>query len=1290
MNRFTVLTVLAALAVSAGATTFTVDWKTGDDVAAAADPTRATPFATITAAVALAADRDVVQVKPGTYDAGVVIEKAVTLEATSADPADTVIDGKGEAICVACNSAGAIVKGFTLCNGFGTGGGFHSYAGTYTDGATIVDCVIRDCAGGTYPAIYGGCAVRCRIVGSVDGAVRYATLVNCLVSKTRSLIGDDGKTINNGTLSGVRAYNCTIVDIPGYALRASVKLYNSVVMLCKTVSAGSDAGIEAFHSVTAAWPSSKSTPDETSVTDANERCFLASAAGDWRPMEGSVLDGRGDASYLAGLQLPEGVDPYVDLAGRPIPKTGVIAAGAFQETVSPETCSGLVVFGNSIGVNDYQPGTTLDLYCRTAKPFEQIRITGYPSAGAEVIGFENPDLVGGMTFPDMDEVTWFMMPPNGVVTTNKMLSTTSIYYVNPETGKDDGTFDGLSPETPWNSFAYAFTKASSKGFVIHAAEGVYTNGYKGISRVRIEINNVRIKGAGKGKSFIYGQKATGKEDEDDGRGADSLRALQCTNSRTACVQGFTLAEGYSLEGTTTDPSYKGGVVYAVDADLQVTDCELGTGYAARGSVAYGGIFKRCVFTGNRAVLGTSVVRAAKTICCLVADNPSTDQMFFEGSVRQATIRGSGAETPVTSTLLPVNVIVANAAQFKCASARGCLTDATDTSGATCTKGDPCFRDAANGDYRLLTVSPGLTCGSFEPDDWKYYSPDLNSRPLVFIDGKLIVGALQNPVAALVTSGSAHCGISPEGVTPVEAGESVTVSGTTGDRPALDLVVDGESIGATSWTYTAPTDVIPTVPITVEAVYQTNLYVNANAPADADETNDGFSPATPKRTFAGVMPLVISGDTVHAAAGTYDSNPVEVADTPNVRARILIDKPNVRIVGDEGAEKTFIVGAPATINPDQYGMGTNSTRCVFVADKTGVRIENLTLTGARTRNNTGESGLEVMGGAVCAQNTDVKIVDCIISNNYATWAAATRSATLIRCKIIGNLATQKRGVSHGSDACGCIVDYNRVKSGDQGLLYDFGIVVGCTFGAHNYASLTATTVASPICVVNKKSSLAINSLFLGQGPMRYKNGTGALLASNCAFASAPDLGEFMETNNACQIVSSDCVDGDFRPVEGSSLVDAGDNSVMETYADQMSCDLDGSPRVSNRTIDIGCYEFDWRPAYSAALGATVSEASAGVKLVDGALELLDGDAVSASYAGPVGKTSRAFAQVLDEGELSVSLDGEPLATVTAADARKEMKFRPAADVSQFDFAFVGEGAATVFPFAGPAGMLLLVR
>ena len=46
MNRFTVLTVLAALAVSAGATTFTVDWKTGDDVAAAADPTRATPFAT--------------------------------------------------------------------------------------------------------------------------------------------------------------------------------------------------------------------------------------------------------------------------------------------------------------------------------------------------------------------------------------------------------------------------------------------------------------------------------------------------------------------------------------------------------------------------------------------------------------------------------------------------------------------------------------------------------------------------------------------------------------------------------------------------------------------------------------------------------------------------------------------------------------------------------------------------------------------------------------------------------------------------------------------------------------------------------------------------------------------------------------------------------------------------------------------------------------------------------------------------------------------------------------------
>ncbi len=191
--RSVVVSILAMLAVSAGATTFTVDWKTGDDVAAAADPTRATPFATITAAVALAADGDVVQVKPGTYDAGVVIGQAITLEATSSDPADTVIDGKGEAICVACNSAGAIVKGFTLCNGFGAGGGFCA-AENFAAGGTLVDSVVTGCSGGGVgTAVRGGRAVRCRITNNVEGAVYGSILVNCVIS---------GTTYPDGTSNG--------------------------------------------------------------------------------------------------------------------------------------------------------------------------------------------------------------------------------------------------------------------------------------------------------------------------------------------------------------------------------------------------------------------------------------------------------------------------------------------------------------------------------------------------------------------------------------------------------------------------------------------------------------------------------------------------------------------------------------------------------------------------------------------------------------------------------------------------------------------------------------------------------------------------------------------------------------------------------------------------------------------------------------------------------------------------------------------------------------------------------
>lgn len=487
------------------ATVFTVDQATGNDDAARQDMSRKTAFQTIQAAVDLAANGDSIMVRPGDYigrseDESVVsVNSAVTLEATSSDPTLTRICGQSVRRCVKCSSGDAIVRGFTLSEGYGAGGGFYA-GGNFSDGATLVDCVVTGCQGGTGPAINGGRALRCRIVENIDGAVYGAILINCLISQT-------DVTGTTGALIASDVYNCTVVDNPGFALRRDVHLFNSVVMHNGNVSAGGDAGLAATNSVFSEWVCTKSSPDgNTCAIGVTELCFMGPAAGDWHPMAGSVLDGRGDASLLEPIDLPDCVDRYVDLDGvRFSSMSGAIVVGAFQRMVAPESCSGVVVFNGGVtGVNGYHSRCEGE-YFRAENDHVQVRVTGYPAEESEVVCFENPDLLGGAIFPEMDESMWFMVPPNGVATTNTQICASTILYVAPD-GDNGNDNSGTDPKRPLRTLAYALAKLDGARGVIHAAEGTYQEDSEGISRVKIDQNYVRIKGAGAGRSFIKGKR----------------------------------------------------------------------------------------------------------------------------------------------------------------------------------------------------------------------------------------------------------------------------------------------------------------------------------------------------------------------------------------------------------------------------------------------------------------------------------------------------------------------------------------------------------------------------------------------------------------------------------------------------------------------------------------------------------------------------------------------------------------------------------------------------------------
>ena len=200
-----VLTVM--LGASIYAATYYVDRKNPNASDAANVGTEDVPFASIQAAVDKAAAGDVVKVKPGIYDNGgktytftnkagdtyncldrVRIIKAIRLEATSSNPAATVIKGASDpeptsgnkygigpnaVRCVSVGATGVVVKGFTLADGrahaltaegdieAGRPGGFAPNSSTRKN--YFIDGVITNC-----------CAAR-------GGAVRYATVVRSLI-----------------------------------------------------------------------------------------------------------------------------------------------------------------------------------------------------------------------------------------------------------------------------------------------------------------------------------------------------------------------------------------------------------------------------------------------------------------------------------------------------------------------------------------------------------------------------------------------------------------------------------------------------------------------------------------------------------------------------------------------------------------------------------------------------------------------------------------------------------------------------------------------------------------------------------------------------------------------------------------------------------------------------------------------------------------------------------------------------------------------------------------------------
>ncbi|MBO7684964.1 MAG: hypothetical protein J6V72_01175, partial [Kiritimatiellae bacterium] len=820
------------LTFAAGASTIYVDSVNGVDDAAHTGATEQLAKKTLQAAVDAAKTDDTVIALPGTYEEGfavegtytnrVLITKRITLKSKEKWGAHIVgaFDmASGNAVpwgpaairCVGIKNVNNVrIEGFTIRNGAchenldginGSGGGVMQLGGVSS--YYVVDCVISNCVATRGAAMRNGTAIRCLMTENVSngngGAARESNCYSCIMAHNKC---------QSGMMQGGRCVNCTLVDTDSSISCQSV-FVNSLLMCAGSMSLTGLSAIKAVTNcvtgplVNGSGAALANNVHETIETE-DFQC-VAPLFDDFRLIEGCAAATQGNGALQDLFSIPE-ADRHKDFFGNPVPTSGSICAGAIQQTV-PVAGGGIrFSFGHNKGIRFSFGGRDCLRYAFNFYAFAETYPTQWQFKvshldGTKFFCFE-ANQHGGRFYPGMDDVTWLMPPPAGIVATNTLVwATGGELYVNPGSEYSDDN-DGFTPATAKKTLQAAVDAATNNYYtIVHAAEGVYDDGgsFDASASNRVTITNAKriiLKGAGAGKSVIKGLADT-TSGEADGRGDCAMRCVCLNNANYAVVQGFTLTDGHARTGDdASNAQNMGGCVWAYDnMNGQVLDCVITNGCAARGAAVWRGRVQRCVITGNRDISGG--MRYSDVRSSLVLRNPDCggNAILGHGSVvRQCTVVGANRdETAISYNQVPVTNTVA----YLCGG-----TTSNNKSAGTYVYyvlnanggaiwANPLFVDASNDDYRVLSCSPAVGGGVLPDDYYKTYSTGIGNMPIQFVDGLPTAGAFQVPVQAVIATSPSGT-ITPAMTNVLEKGESGTVNITGTPRHQIGWTVDGET------------------------------------------------------------------------------------------------------------------------------------------------------------------------------------------------------------------------------------------------------------------------------------------------------------------------------------------------------------------------------------------------------------------------------------------------------------------------------------------------------------------
>ena len=1295
--------------------------KSGNDANSGADWEHAK--LTIQAGINAASAGGVVLVGPGDYSGAtshtdgqtvVLVNKTIYLKSsegkdttfiTGAWGADADGIGNGATRGVRITVAGAVVDGFTIrncavsprsggnnnttCGAAVCGnGGQNTSTGATSSPSYVVNCTIENCRAYHGAAIRGVVVMNTLFRGNVavnNGHVgyRFYSAYNCIFTGNGN---GSGRLIE--TSADHMAVNCTYLlnycdTFVGAAASEPGRAYNCAFLANKDESsptanftATNCIGDKAYQLKT----NGGGCKDWRSVYQ-----YFSPAEWDFTPVAGSdALDGGSDDALAAVSWIPDDFR-VVDFNGNPRKVGTAIDIGAVE---APE--GGMQIAYSPIGIG---AGVTLS-------------VDGVPIAMPEVTG------------------AWYAITdptPKMVRVTNTLEEGKELFAYN---------ISRIRNENGWNGYRYPDKlgdggvwlmpwKVSEGGFTVSAKEatGVKIVGAgETYETINAAINDgadydvIKVRpGTYQGAVLIYGHRAiraigTPEETIISG-GADTRCVYVDTNykSLNVHVQGFTLTGannqwsggGFTAAlNTVNNTSNHYGRVEGDSCNAQVTDCIISNNCASSGAAVYGGWAQRCVIVDNSSNSSRQIaVNGTVLSACLVIDNTtspkSPHEQLYGASVYNCTLVDTNPEFDsnrkqfdmlglynccVVGGLLPWPSVSYE-------KALGCVAiGCRQYDGSPGLSGVELFSDPNNdnlanksaGDYRIRASSYALRYGSVDPKNFTRFAVgDINSKALLFWnDEKPIPGAYQEPVPVVAVTPTSSTAIDPVSISPasgmIEAGETVTITRTSQNRPVFGYVVRGVTNTTTeaTWTYTIPdgayTAVTEITPINVPC----DLYVD---PSKSDG-NTGWTAETAKKTLASVMRIAAKGDVVHAAAGEYAegemTNTVSVVGTGTGRGHIgcRVNVPaGVTLKADGGRDETVIKGR---YHSASSRWGTDALRAVFL--EPNAVIDGFTITEGATRGGDGYGQVydDNHGGCVAAAtvvNSDGPgvIRNCTIFGGGARTAGGVCGGIVDHCTIYDCTSASDASALAYSRIENSVI-YNKSKTT---VNYHFGIINSTIIGTD-----TCSDNEMRSCPWERQDYLVANSIIIVPGYSSQRSVTYTNW-NNCVIQPTSYNSRIVIDENACHNIyrataaelGLNPAAGNFAPSADSVAIDAGDNALLAhliggtavtSTALPYGTDCVGGQRIYNRTVDIGALEYDWRETYARTLTASkrfsVTSADSDVAKTGNVVEVFDGALGVACNAA--GSTVNLGIEVLGNGTLTLFMGDNAIATFTKGPAQ----------------------------------------